>query len=87
VTRTRTGSRREARAEAFRLRAVASHALSRVKLVSGRPELDDLAEAAYELAATMHKAADRRELARRGAEARDAVEAFVARAAVDVQAG
>lgn len=75
----------EARAEAYRLRGIALHSLFRVQLIASAQTLIDTAQNAYALTSSLHKAEDKTELSSLGAEAREALEQFIAIASSDVQ--
>ncbi|MEU5308734.1 hypothetical protein [Streptomyces sp. NPDC021562] len=75
----------EARSEAHRLRGVALHALFRVQLIASARPLIDTAQEAYALTSTLHKAADKTELAALATQAREVLERFVQFASSDVQ--
>ncbi|ARF61913.1 MULTISPECIES: hypothetical protein [Streptomyces] len=71
----------EARDEAHRLRTVARQALYRVKLLTDDPEVVRAAEQAYERTRDVSTAGDQETHDALYAEAREAIEAFVTRAA------
>jgi hypothetical protein len=73
----------DARAESYRLRAAAQHALFRVELVAGDTHLIEAARQAYELTVDVHKAPARDALGPAGDRARQALHAFVTLAAAD----
>jgi len=77
---------REARAEGDRLGAAAETARFRVQLLSGAPELMDLADAAFAVAVIITSAPGRTELRTVEDQFEAAVNAFISAASVQLQA-
>lgn len=78
------GAADAARYASYEARIAARAALTRVQLVCADPALRELAARAFEFTNCMHDAEDTAERDRRSREAKDALEAFVARAAPTV---
>lgn len=75
----------EARTESYRLRGVALHALFRVQLIAGSPQVVDAARAAYDQTSVIHQAADTSELRANGERARESLEQFIVLASTDLK--
>jgi hypothetical protein len=74
-----------AREESYRLRATATAALCRVRLICGDPMLDELAQQAVDAATEIHLAGDEEDRGRRGQRARLALDQFLVNASAQVQ--
>lgn len=74
-----------ARAESYTLRANATAALCRVRLVSDSSELGEMAQTALDTTTEIHLARDEPDRATRGEKARLAVDRFVLQASAQVQ--